>query len=117
MSTSVRWHDLVEFIVSWALRRRPEEERNNLIAAAQASEGTVAGQQEVPSMGRTIAEALMDEARIMLARELLRSSLEERFGPLPQALVERIDTSTDLERLKRGVRHVSQLASLDDLDL
>jgi hypothetical protein len=68
-------------------------------------------------MGRTIAEAWMDEGKISLARELLRSSLEERFGPLPQALVERIEATTDLERLKRGVRRVSQFASLDDLDL
>jgi hypothetical protein len=63
----------------------------------------------------------MDEGsakgQLLLARDLLCSSLEERFGPLPQALIERIEATTDLERLKRGVRRVSKLASLDDVDL
>ena len=33
----VRWHDLIWFVLSWSIRRRPKEERQDLIALAAAS--------------------------------------------------------------------------------
>ena len=43
--------------------------------------------------------------------------LEDRFGPLPQALVEQIDTTEELERLRGAIRQVGKLTALDDLNL
>jgi hypothetical protein len=50
-------------------------------------------------------------------REDLRALLEERFGPLSEALVERIEATGDLERLRGAMRQVMQIRSLDELDL
>ena len=50
-------------------------------------------------------------------REDLRALLEERFGPLPEALVERIEATEDLERLRGAVRQIMHIQSPDKLDL
>ncbi len=51
------------------------------------------------------------------ARRLLRNLLEDRFGPLPEVLAQRIEATADLERLRAAVRQVSHLSQLDDLQL
>jgi hypothetical protein len=50
-------------------------------------------------------------------RAILRDLLEDRFGPLPEALRQRIEAATDLERLRAVVRQVHSLQSLDQLQL
>jgi hypothetical protein len=50
-------------------------------------------------------------------RENLRLLLEHRFGPLPPALVQRLETSTDLERLRAAFRQALNLPRLEDLQL
>ncbi len=50
-------------------------------------------------------------------REDLRALLEDRFGPLPGALVQQIEATEDLERLKACLRQVRHLKSLDELQL
>src|SRR5207248_6188978 len=57
----VRWYELVRFSLVWALYRRPPPEREELIAAAQASQTNVDRQKEVQAVGMTIAEALKAE--------------------------------------------------------
>ena len=48
---------------------------------------------------------------------LLRAFLEDRFGPLPEALQERIAEATDLELLQRACRQAIHLEKLADLNL
>jgi flagellar biosynthesis/type III secretory pathway protein FliH len=55
------------------------------------------------------------QGQLLNARTLLRTFLEDRFGPLPEALQERIATANDLERLQGACRQVLHLASLADL--
>ncbi len=50
-------------------------------------------------------------------REDLRMLLEERFGPLPQPLLERIEGADDLNRLQAALRQVVHIQALDDLQL
>jgi len=51
------------------------------------------------------------------SRNLLRDLLEARFGALPEALAQRIEAATDLERLREAHRQASRLDQLDDLQL
>ena len=117
----VRWYELVHFSLVWALYRRPRPEREQLIAAAQASQTNVARQKEVQAVGMTIAEALKAEGkaegRLDEAREMLQGLLEEKFGPLPEAVRERIGASTDRGRLHAAARRVLHLGSLEDFQL
>ena len=43
--------------------------------------------------------------------------LEERFGSLPEGVVQRIEAATDLERLRSAMRQVVHMADLSELDL
>ena len=51
------------------------------------------------------------------ARALLRDLLEDRFGPLPEALAQRIEAANDITRLRAAARQVSRLGQLNDLSL
>jgi len=121
----VRWYELVRFALIWALYRRPRPEREDLIAVAQASQTNVARQKEVQAVGMTIAEALKAEGkaegnaegRLDDAREMLQGLLEEKFGPVPAAVRQRIHATTDLARLHAAARGVLHLGSLDDFKL
>ena len=52
-------------------------------------------EQELLAMGEARGKV---EGRLIACKENLRALLEERFGPLPLELGERIEATTDLER-------------------
>ena len=76
-------------------------------------------------MGQTIAESLIEEGRVdgiregqlLHARATLRQLLEDRFGTLPESLIQRIDNTADLNRLQNAIRQVYRVGKLDDLPL
>jgi hypothetical protein len=50
-------------------------------------------------------------------RENLRLLLEHRFGPLPPAVLQRLEAATELERLRAAFRQALDLQRLEDLQL
>ena len=48
---------------------------------------------------------------------MLRTLLTQRFGALPDALVQRIEQTTDVDRLTPASRKCYQMAALDELHL
>ena len=113
----VRWHDLVRFSLKWALYRRPTPERDQLIAAAQSSQTSVARQREVQTVSMMIAEALKAEGQLNQARLMLQGLLEEKFGAVPEPVRQRIQTTTDLTKLDAAARRVLHLDSLEEFEL
>jgi hypothetical protein len=57
------------------------------------------------------------EGELAARREDLLALLEKRFGPLPAALVERIRTASDINRLKAAIQQVLDIHSPDELQL
>jgi hypothetical protein len=57
------------------------------------------------------------EGKVQALQEALRGLLEQRFGTLPEALLERIGTTDDLGRLQGAIRQVHDIQSLDQLQL
>jgi hypothetical protein len=57
------------------------------------------------------------EGRLELARETLQAQLTQRFGKLPKAWSRRIETTTDLARLKAALLQVGQIDALNELQL
>jgi hypothetical protein len=116
-----RWYDLVHFALQWAIYRRAPEERDDLVQLALASQTNATHQKEVRTMAQTIADALRDEGKVegqlRHARDILRDLLEEKFGSLPQTLLQRIDASNDLGRLNQAIRCVSRMNSVDELQI
>jgi hypothetical protein len=117
----LRWYDLMRIILSWGLWRRPRAERQTLLAAAQATQTNVDRQKEVGIMGQTIAESIWEEGRIKgelgMARRILRQLLEDHFGAVSEAVLQRIENATDADRLTAAARQVSRLAKPEDLQL
>jgi hypothetical protein len=125
----MRWHELLWFVLSWALRRRPGREREALMQTARESQIQVADREEVARISEAIAETweqelvargvALGEARGQLqeARATLRVLLEDRFGALPAPLVAQIEAVGELERLRGAIRQSSKLAALSDLRL
>jgi hypothetical protein len=62
-------------------------------------------------------EQAREEARLQTRRDDLRALLEERFGTVPDAVLQRIDAATDVERLKACIRQVIHISSPDELQL
>jgi predicted transposase YdaD len=125
----VRWHELIWFLLSWAMRRRPREEGEQLFAIAAESQGNVRRREEVREMGRAVRKTWADEiademleegeARGFLinSRDNLRLWLEERFGSVPEELSARIEATEDLERLRNALRQVVHIQSPAELEL
>jgi hypothetical protein len=129
----VRWQELLWFVLSWGLLRRPGEEREALMAEAQSSQTDVVRQEEVRRMSETITRTWEQEmlargeargeargreqGQLETAREILRLQLEDRFGLLPADLVQRIERTDDLERLRAALRQVVHITALSELEI
>jgi len=133
----VRWYDLMRIILTWGLWRRPRDERQALLAAAQAVQVNVERQKEIGLMGQTIAESIWEEGWLKGeeagrlkgeeagrlkgeeagARRVLQRVLSARFGPLPEDVVRRIEACTDLARLTAAAEQVLGLEAPEDLQL
>jgi hypothetical protein len=59
----------------------------------------------------------MNEGQLQAWRTSLSDLLQDRFGPLPEGLRQRIDAVTDLERLRAIHRQALRIASLEDLQI
>jgi hypothetical protein len=72
-------------------------------------------------MVKTIAESWMEEGmeegRVNTARTIELGLLEEKFGKLPDDLVQRINAVSDPAKLERAARQTLRLDKLDDLQL
>ena len=56
-------------------------------------------------------------AELRTKKSVLRALLEKRFGPLPDAVLQRIEAATDAERLQAGILQVLEIDAPGELDL
>jgi hypothetical protein len=134
----MRWHDLMDFLLAWAhYQRKDAAEIAQLHAIAAASYQNVALREEVTTMSQAVQQTWAEWAKehytaegkalgeaagaargkLESHRQILRRQLEQRFGPLPAALVERIEACDDLSRLEENLVQVLTIQSLDELPL
>ena len=185
----VRWSELMRIILSWGLWRRPGQERQSLLAAAQETQTNVERQKEVGLMAQTIAESIWEEGlrkgleqgreqglqkgreegrekgreegreegrekgreegrekgreegrekgreegrekgreegreegrvegELEAARRLLRQLLVKRFDTVPEDVVRRVASATEVERLTAAALQVWDIATPQDLPL
>jgi hypothetical protein len=110
---------LLHLILSYARWGRPAEEWNNLTQIAVRE--NPARIEEVRSMALTIEQAAMErgaqQGRLELARTWLRQLMEDRFGPLSEVILLRINAQDDVARLNAAARQVYRVQSLDELQI
>jgi hypothetical protein len=111
------------------LFRRRAGERQALIETARSSQRDVALQQEVQAVAQQIEQTWEQELlargeaqgkqkwQLEHARDMLRNWLKDRFQTLPEPLLEKIRTASDLDRLDASIRQVPHIKTLDELQL
>jgi hypothetical protein len=80
-----------------------------------------------PDWFNTLKDWIMRESQTLLkfrqmgvveaSQQILKRLLTKKFGSLSQSLAERIDATTDTDRLNAGIDQIDQLARADDLNL
>jgi hypothetical protein len=117
----VRWHDLLWFVLSWAMRRRPGDEQADLLRSARGSQADVARQEEIEKMAKAIGqsweEELLERGRVETLRENLLWNLEQRFGTLSEGVVARIRSTQAVDRLRAAFRQSLDVTSPEELEL
>jgi len=114
-TNQVRWFELLSIVFGYALFRRQEPQHQRLREIVQlAAPDRV---EEVNRMSMTIAESLIFEGELRATRHDLRNVLEERFGELSEAWKQKIEATTDLERLRAAHNQSWKIGSLDELQL
>jgi hypothetical protein len=73
--------------------------------------------ERVTTMGLTLVQQYDGRGQLLASRENLRLLLEERFGSLPEELVQQIESIDDLKRLRAGLRQVVHVKTLEELKL
>jgi hypothetical protein len=122
---SVRWKELLWFVLSWSLRRRPKSEKGDLEQSVLASQEGALTRAEVRAMSdvawkpyeEELAEECEARGELRALRRSLRDLLEEKFGPAPEALGQRIEATTDADRLRAAIRQVLHIQAPDELKL
>jgi hypothetical protein len=128
----VGWQQLVKTMLYWGLFRRPKPEHAQILASVRGCMANVALQREVETMaeqmqqtweqellarGRQVGERQGEErGELKTYRKLLRKALERRFGPLPEALSQRIEAA-ELPGLEAAYDRADAIQSLDELVL
>lgn len=123
----VRWYDLMKVLLTWVYWRRADAERDPLVAATVASQVDQERQKEIQAMtskwGPTLFEKALAQGRdegeakgqLVMARANLRALVENRFGAIPPTLTQRIEATTDLDRLQAALVQVLHAQSADEL--
>jgi len=107
------WEKLMRFLLALIYHRREQLERAELLGIIETNVIERSRKEEVEKMGKTIAEALIEEGKelgkelgiIAAKQEDSIKLLRAKFDTLPQTLVERI----------RSIHEVKQLDALFDL--
>jgi len=72
---------------------------------------------EVAKMGRTAAQALIEEGTLRTRKETLLELMQGRFGAVPPKIESDIQTIRDIDRLKAIFQRAIYARSLDELDI
>ena len=116
-----RRYELIHAMFTYAYWKRPAAEREAIKAIAVGNPKNPVDQRRMETMVQTIAEAYIEEGvakgQLIASRETLRRQLTLRFGNVSNAVLEQIDSTTDLARLQNALDQVLQLKSLEELAL
>ncbi len=111
----VRWQELIHGLLSYGLWERPEAEHNALVSAVR--ETNRPREQEVAAMTQTMAQSLLQQGELRLARRMLRQLLEQKFGQLPEAVLQRIEACDEPKKIEEAVLKVRDWQKPEDLTL
>ncbi len=112
-----QWEKLMYYLVLLIFHRRDKEEQPELISLVDETVKDRNRREEVSKMGRTAAEALMEEGALRTRIEVLLELIQGKFGSIPQRMERRIQLIRDIDRLKTLTRNIIHASSIDEIDI
>src|SRR5262249_12813649 len=103
----VRWYDLLRMVLTWAVWRRPKDERQGWIDSVATTAAETVQKQEIQKMSQTIAEAWIEEGmekgreegELKASRKILLLQGRKRFGEPDAQTIAAIEAISDPDRL------------------
>jgi hypothetical protein len=119
----LRWSELLRFVLSWGLRRRPGNEQQTVFDAVLAShqQGKLREEMEhmAHALGQTWEQELLQRGREIGKQEGVRSVLlhlgRKRFGEPDAATIVALENINDLARLERMSEALGSVSSWADV--
>jgi predicted transposase YdaD len=123
------WRQVAYYLLLLIYHRRERQEWQGLAQVILDVVQARGRREEIEQMGKTIAEELIEEGKelgkeqglqqgiLQAKREDLRRLLRAKFGPLPPAVIERIETLADVNQLDTLLEHLLTAGSLEEMGL
>jgi hypothetical protein len=117
----LRWLELLSYVYAFVYHERNRAERARLRNQIEASVRTDVHRREASTMGRTIAEDLMQKGRkqeaVRSRRKILLKLLRKKFENLPEATVSAVESSTSVQELDSWLERFATAATLDEVGI
>lgn len=111
----VKWYDMLNAVLTWAWWRRPTQERPHWQAVAETIHNDADRKREVQAMGKTIAQAVIEEAQVAFARETLLQLGRKHIGEPSDEAEGAVNELADLNRLRRMIDRASDVDTWEEL--
>jgi hypothetical protein len=116
-----QWEKLMYYLVLLILHRRDTEEQPFLISLVSETVKYHQRREEVLKMGRTAAQALIEEGKelgaLQTGQDLLIEFIQSKFGSVPLSIEQQIKAVRDMNRLRELTRRVPKANSVDEIGI
>jgi len=112
-----QWAKLMWYLVLLIFHRRDREEQPELISLVDETVKDHQRREEVLKMGRTAAQALMEEGALRTRREDLLKFMRGKFQSVPVSIEQKILTIQDVDKLGNLIDTVISANTIDEIDI
>jgi hypothetical protein len=116
-----QWAKLMWYLVLLIIHRRDEEERPLMISVLNETVKDRNRREEVLKMGRTAAQALMEEGEVRGAlrtrQEDVLKFMQARFSHVPNTVEQKILQIRDMNKLSTLIEHVARANKIDEINV
>ena len=112
-----QWAKLMWYLVLLIIHRRDEEERPEMISVLNETVKDRNRREEVLKMGRTGAQALMEEGALRASREAVLKVMQARFSHVPNAVEQKILQIRDMDKLSTLIERAARANSINEISV
>ncbi len=112
-----QWEKLMYYLVLLIFHRRDAEEQPELLSLVNETVTDKRRREEVSKMGKTGAQALMEEGALRASQEALLKFMQARFSHVPSSAEQKILSIQDMDRLNTLIERVARADSLNEISV
>ena len=116
-----QWEKLMYYLVLLIFHRREKEEQPEFISLVEGTVKDRNRREEVAKMGRTAAQALIEEGRelgaLQTRQEDLLKFIQVRFSHIPRAVEQKIVAIQDMDKLNTLIERVASANNINDISV